>query len=99
MLHYLIETYGCQMNVADSAEVESEFKKHGWTMTSDPLSADMIVINTCSVRRTAEERIEGRLGYFKNLKSKRKFQLAVMGCFAQKDGEALKKNIHSSIIS
>lgn len=91
MLHYLIETYGCQMNVADSAEVESEFKKHGWTMTSDPLSADMIVINTCSVRRTAEERIEGRLGYFKNLKSKRKFQLAVMGCFAQKDGEALKK--------
>ena len=91
MPQFLIETYGCQMNVADSAEIESELKRNGWNKTTDPNLADMVILNTCSVRKTAEERIEGRIGFYKNLKSKRKIRILIMGCFAQKEGENLKK--------
>lgn len=90
MPQFLIETYGCQMNVADSAEVELELKKHGWEKTTDPNHADMVILNTCSVRKTAEERIEGRIGFYKNLKKKKKIRILIMGCFAQKEGERLK---------
>ena len=58
MLHtYLIETYGCQMNVAESNAIELLLKGRGMEAVTDPLAADVVLINTCSVRKTAENRI------------------------------------------
>lgn len=68
---YFFETYGCEMNLAESAAVEQVFIRRGWTKASDVQLADMVVINTCSVRASAEERIFGRLGFFTGLKKLR----------------------------
>ena len=68
---YFFETYGCQMNIAESAAVEQLLIARGWTKASDAQFADMIIINTCSVRASAESRIIGRLGYFTGLKAVR----------------------------
>ena len=68
---YFFETYGCQMNIAESAAVEQLLIARGWTKASDAQFADMVIINTCSVRASAESRIIGRLGYFTGLKAVR----------------------------
>jgi tRNA-2-methylthio-N6-dimethylallyladenosine synthase len=68
---YFFETYGCQMNIAESAAVEQLLIARGWTKASDAQFADMVIINTCSVRASAESRIIGRLGYFTGLKAMR----------------------------
>ena len=68
---YFFETYGCQMNIAESASVEQLLIARGWTKASEAQFADMVIINTCSVRASAESRIIGRLGYFTGLKSVR----------------------------
>ncbi|WP_303920580.1 tRNA (N6-isopentenyl adenosine(37)-C2)-methylthiotransferase MiaB [Treponema berlinense] len=65
---YFFETYGCEMNIAESAAVEQLFISRGWTKASEPELADMVVINTCSVRGSAENRIFGRLGYYSGVK-------------------------------
>ena len=62
MKKYLIETYGCQMNIAESNAIETILKGRGLESTDDPNKADYVIINTCSVRKTAENRIWGRLG-------------------------------------
>ncbi|MDE5580172.1 MAG: tRNA (N6-isopentenyl adenosine(37)-C2)-methylthiotransferase MiaB, partial [Treponemataceae bacterium] len=68
---YFFETYGCQMNIAESAAVEQLFLARGWQKADDVQKADIVVINTCSVRATAEQRIFGRLGFFSGLKAVR----------------------------
>ena len=68
---YFIENYGCEMNIAESAAVEQILIKRGWTKAEDVQLADFVVINTCSVRGSAEERIFGRLGFFTGLKKVR----------------------------
>ena len=68
---YFFETYGCQMNIAESAAVEQLFLARGWQKADDVQKADVVVINTCSVRATAEQRIFGRLGFFSGLKAVR----------------------------
>ncbi len=68
---YFFETYGCQMNIAESAAVEQLFIARGWSKADDVELADIAVVNTCSVRATAESRIFGRLGYFAGLKAVR----------------------------
>ncbi|MCR5045193.1 MAG: tRNA (N6-isopentenyl adenosine(37)-C2)-methylthiotransferase MiaB [Treponema sp.] len=68
---YFFETYGCQMNIAESASVEQLLVARGWTKASEAQFADMVIINTCSVRASAESRIFGRLGYFTGLKAVR----------------------------
>jgi len=81
------------MNLSDSFEVEQELIKQGWKKTDNVNHADAVLINTCSVRKTAETRIIGRLGFYKNIKkTKKNLTLLVMGCFAQKDGDLLKKS-------
>lgn len=65
---YFFETYGCQMNVAESFSVERIFIERGWTKSESPQTADFVIINTCSVRATAESRITGRLGWYDSLK-------------------------------
>ncbi len=93
---YFFETYGCQMNKAESSSFEQLFIEHGWTASEGPETADFIVINTCSVRATAESRIDGRLGYYTMLGRQRKkagnpFTLAVVGCMAERLKDELKK--------
>ncbi len=68
---YFFETYGCQMNIAESAAVEQLLISRGWEKADDVQVADMVIINTCSVRQTAENRIFGRLGWFTGLKALR----------------------------
>lgn len=71
-MKYFFETYGCQMNKAESASIEQLFIDRGWEEAENPGMADFIVINTCSVRATAESRISGRLGWFATLRKERK---------------------------
>ena len=65
---FFFETYGCQMNKAESASVEQLLIKRGWSAAHKAETADLIIINTCSVRATAESRIEGRLGWYTALR-------------------------------
>lgn len=68
---YFFETYGCQMNKAESAAIEQFLIARGWSAAETPETADLAIINTCSVRATAEKRIFGRLGWFSALKAVR----------------------------
>ena len=65
---YFFETYGCEMNRAESASLEQLLISRGWTSAECPEVADMVIINTCSVRASAETRIYGRLGFYSGLK-------------------------------
>ncbi|SEG08973.1 tRNA (N6-isopentenyl adenosine(37)-C2)-methylthiotransferase MiaB [Parabacteroides chinchillae] len=85
-----IETYGCQMNVADSEVVASIMQMDGYSMTENIEEADAIFVNTCSVRDNAEQRIYGRLQYFQSLKRKKKSLIVgVLGCMAERVKEEL----------
>ena len=86
---YWIETYGCQMNKAETTFVERELGLAGWTQAGSSRDADLVILNTCSVRTTAEQRVFGRLRYYKTLKKERRFDLAVMGCMAERLKEEL----------
>lgn len=80
-----IETYGCQMNVADSEVVASIMKMDGYTVTDKIEEADAVFVNTCSVRDNAEQKIYGRLQYFQSLKRKKKnLVIGVLGCMAER---------------
>jgi tRNA-2-methylthio-N6-dimethylallyladenosine synthase len=83
-----IETYGCQMNVADSEVVAAVMRERGYEMAASDSEADAILINTCSVRDNAEQRIWGRLDLFKSYKRKRKeLIVGVIGCMAERLGD------------
>lgn len=89
-----IETYGCQMNVADSEVVASIMEMDGYTVTDKIEEADAILVNTCSVRDNAEQKIYGRLQYFQSLKKKKKsLIIGVMGCMAERVKDELI-NVH-----
>ena len=76
-----IETYGCQMNVADSEVVASIMQKEGYLITKSMDEADVIFVNTCSIRENAEQRVFGRLAEFKRVKkSKPELTIGVIGC-------------------
>ena len=81
-----IETYGCQMNVADTEVVASIMEMDGYSLTDDDRDADAIFVNTCSIRDNAEQRVIQRLEYFNALKRKRKDPLivGVLGCMAER---------------
>jgi tRNA-2-methylthio-N6-dimethylallyladenosine synthase len=80
-----LETYGCQMNVADSEIVSGLLDGSGTQMTDDIREADVILVNTCSIRENAEQRIYGRLGYFKKIKAERPdVVVGILGCMAER---------------
>lgn len=88
-----IETYGCQMNVADSEVVASVLREKGYRLAASDADADAILINTCSVRDNAEQRIWGRLDLFKSYKRKRKnLVVGVIGCMAERLGDEFLKH-------
>ncbi|MFA8342180.1 MAG: tRNA (N6-isopentenyl adenosine(37)-C2)-methylthiotransferase MiaB [Rhodothermaceae bacterium] len=80
-----IETYGCQMNLADTEIVKGVLHNNGYGSTENIDEADVILMNTCSVRDNAEQRIFGRLGNFKKLKaSETKKVIGILGCMAER---------------
>ena len=81
---YWLETYGCQMNKAESGFLEYELQERGWSRADSPAEAQVVVLNTCSVRKTAEDRIWGRLGFFKAEKKRHAFRLVLMGCMSER---------------
>ena len=90
---YFIETYGCQMNTAESGALEEKLKSAGWEPSETGKDAELIILNTCSVRTTAENRIWGRLGFYKTEKKKRHFKLGVMGCMTERLGNEIRKEV------
>ncbi|MGH8285858.1 MAG: tRNA (N6-isopentenyl adenosine(37)-C2)-methylthiotransferase MiaB, partial [Steroidobacteraceae bacterium] len=97
---YLIETFGCQMNVHDSERMAGLLEQAGYESTTEDSDADVIVINTCSVREHAEEKLYTRLGELRILKAETGHEavVAVAGCVAQQEGEALLKNSNGRMI-
>jgi len=90
---YFFETYGCQMNSAESAALSLVCKERGWIESADGEDADLVLINTCSVRLTAEKRAFGRIAHYAGIKKKRKtnLTLVIAGCMAARLGEKLKE--------
>jgi tRNA-2-methylthio-N6-dimethylallyladenosine synthase len=85
-----IETYGCQMNVNDSEIVAALMQKSGYVISNGPADADLILINTCSIRDNAEQRVRGRLQEFRQYKKKKPgILVGVIGCMAERLKEDL----------
>ncbi|MCX6304605.1 MAG: tRNA (N6-isopentenyl adenosine(37)-C2)-methylthiotransferase MiaB [Bacteroidetes bacterium] len=85
-----IETYGCQMNISDSEIVASILTNNGYHYTEDVLLADIIFVNTCSIRENAEDRVRKRLHYFKSLRKKNPgLVIGLLGCMADRTKTAL----------
>ena len=92
---FFFETYGCQMNKAESSAIEQLLLARGWSAADSAQTADLIIINTCSVRATAESRVNGRLGWYTALRKERcdgkPFMLAVTGCMAERLKEKIRE--------
>jgi tRNA-2-methylthio-N6-dimethylallyladenosine synthase len=90
---YLIETFGCQMNVHDSERMAGLLEQAGYESTDDAADADVVVINTCSVRERAEGQLYTRLGELRNLATEvgAEQTVVVAGCVAQQEGESIFK--------
>jgi tRNA-2-methylthio-N6-dimethylallyladenosine synthase len=85
-----LETYGCQMNVADSQTIGAVLRRAGYLSAERPEDADVILLNTCAIREHAEERVLGRLGDLARLKHARpEIKLGLLGCMAQHNRAAL----------
>ena len=84
-----VHTFGCQMNVHDSDRMSELLRAHGWS-EADQSAADVIVLNTCSVREKAEQKLRSELGRLAAMKrTKRDLVLVVAGCVAQQEGDRL----------
>lgn len=80
-----IETYGCQMNVADSEVVGGILNSHGYAFTGNLAEADVVLVNTCAVRDNAEQRIYGRLGLFSTYRRRNPgLVVGILGCMAER---------------
>ncbi len=86
---YYIETFGCQMNVHDSERLAGLLDQAGYESATTPTEADLVVINTCSVRERAEERLYTELGMVPDQANGKRPIVAVTGCVAQQEGSAL----------
>lgn len=85
-----IETWGCQMNVADSENIQALMRSHDYTRSESAEDADLVVLNTCHIREKAKHKVLSRLGRLKELKEKNKnLKVAVAGCVAQAEGKKL----------
>ena len=95
-----IETYGCQMNVADTEVVASIMEMDGYIITDDLESADAVFVNTCSIRENAEQRVINRLEYFNAIKHKHneKLIIGVLGCMAERVKEVLIEEHHADLV-
>jgi len=85
VMRVFIKTYGCQMNVADSLRMEEVLLKDGYSITQSEDDADIILLNTCSVRKSAEQKVWSKIGELKN----KKVIIGVTGCMAQEHGKKI----------
>jgi tRNA-2-methylthio-N6-dimethylallyladenosine synthase len=105
MKRYWLETYGCQMNKAESGSLELGLRQRGWQPAEDLDEAELVILNTCSVRATAEERIWGRLGFFKAHKARaarrgRRLRVVLLGCMGERlKGELLAQAPHVDVLA
>jgi len=95
-MKFFIKTFGCQQNKADSERIARDFKSRGMTIAKNYQQADYIVINTCTIRESAENRVYGLVNNLNKQKNERKFKIIVTGCmvgmaFRDKTGLYLKK--------
>ncbi len=91
MASIYIETYGCQMNEADSQYIADRASTAGYAVTADAVGADVVIINTCTVRDNAERRAYGRMAQFKALKiADPNVKLVVCGCLAEQDKDVMR---------
>lgn len=89
---YKILVYGCQMNIADAERMEGQLQGAGYMRTEETADADIILINTCCVRETAEDKVYGKIGEIKKIKEKNpKLIFGIAGCMAQKEGDNLMR--------
>jgi tRNA-2-methylthio-N6-dimethylallyladenosine synthase len=85
-----IHTFGCQMNEYDSGKMRARLSREGWQSTDDPDAADLVLLNTCSIREKAVDKMHSFLGSFRQQKrAGREVTLGITGCVAQMEGEAL----------
>lgn len=94
-----IETYGCQMNVADSEVIGSILRVAGYEVCNDITTADLILLNTCSIRDNAEQKIYGRLDQLNALRRGKKQLIGVVGCMAERVKEELIKKYSVNIVA
>jgi len=88
------KTYGCQMNEYDSARILQVMQQQGYTSTEHAEEADLIILNTCSVRDRAEQKVYSALGRWRELKERREgLIIGVGGCVAQQEGERLLRRV------
>ena len=101
MKKLLIETYGCQMNVADSEVVASVMGMAGYEVTESQDEADAVFLNTCSVRDNAEQKILSRLDYYHSLQKQlgRRIIVGVLGCMAERVREQLIEAHHADLVA
>ncbi len=79
-----IETYGCQMNIADTELIEAMLIKHGYEKSNNPKTADVIFLNTCAIREHAQDKVHSQLGRYDLIKKERpEVIIGVLGCMAQ----------------
>ena len=89
---YKILVYGCQMNIADAERMEGQLQAAGYTPTEETARADIVLINTCCVRETAEDKVYGKIGEIKKIKEKNpRLIFGITGCMAQKEGDSLMR--------
>ncbi|HEV2650668.1 MAG TPA: tRNA (N6-isopentenyl adenosine(37)-C2)-methylthiotransferase MiaB [Rhizomicrobium sp.] len=86
MKKLFIKTYGCQMNVYDSARMAELLAPVGYAPTDNSADADMVILNTCHIREKAAEKVYSELGRLKKMKDERPLTIAVAGCVAQAEG-------------
>jgi tRNA-2-methylthio-N6-dimethylallyladenosine synthase len=85
--HYIVYTYGCQMNEHDSETIKGLLETMGYQATEDRKAADLILLNTCAIRENAEDKVFGELGHLKTLKLENPgLLLGVCGCMSQEEG-------------
>ncbi|MEN6411181.1 MAG: tRNA (N6-isopentenyl adenosine(37)-C2)-methylthiotransferase MiaB [Veillonellales bacterium] len=98
--HFTTYTYGCQMNENDTERLAGQLMEIGYEYTEEPEKADLILINTCCVRESAEKKIYGKIGELKKLKAiKPNLIIGVAGCMAQKDRDKIfKKASHIDFV-
>ena len=94
-----IETYGCQMNMADSEIVASILKQEGYDLVDDLNKADIVLINTCSIRENAEQRVIKRISELDSLRKKRQWlKIGVLGCMAERMQDSLIKTHNVDLV-
>src|SRR5207253_7192753 len=94
MPKFFIKTYGCQMNERDSEQVVHSLVARGYERVSKESEADIVLLNTCSVRDMADQKALGKMGMLGRLAKERPHMLfGFLGCMAQARGEALRKNL------